>query len=258
VSLSLFDTHCHLADPALVPDLPDVIERARTAGVTEVLIIGLNVENSLEAQCLADQWGFHFAAGIHPSDCATANEVDFETIAKILKSPSCRAVGEIGLDFYHPTNPTMEKQIEVFRRLLSIASDARLPIVIHQRKSAWEVLRIIDEFNLPAGGVFHCFSGDWEYAQEVLRRGFYISIAGNITYKNTHLIETVVNTPLDRLLIETDAPYLTPVPFRGKRNEPAYIAYTAARIAELRNLPLEDLAMQLNQNAQRLFGSGAK
>ena len=255
MTYSLFDTHCHLADPALAEDLNQVVSRAREAGVSDMLVIGLDVENSLQAQAVATQYGFYFAAGIHPSDCGTASNGDYRAIIELSRAPRCRAIGEIGLDFYHESNPPAAKQVEVFREMLAIASEVQLPIVIHQRKSAQEVLEVIDEFTLPAGGVFHCFSGDWEYAQEVMRRGFQISLAGNITYKNTPLLETAIKTPLDRLLIETDAPYLAPVPHRGKRNEPAFVSIVANWVAELRGVTVEELSRQLYENSVRLFGS---
>lgn len=249
---TFFDTHCHLADPAFEGEIAEVVARARAAGVTKIAVIGLDLDNSRASARLAREFDLLFTAGIHPAECQAAQEMDIQGVAHLLSDPLCVAVGEIGLDYYRK-EPPHDLQTALFRRMLALASASGLPVVMHQRNSAVDVLRIVDEFDLPGKGVFHCFSGDEVYAEEVVRRGFYISMAGNVTYKNGVLGQVVAAAPLDRLLIETDAPYLTPHPHRGRRNEPAHLPHTAAKVAELRGIPVEELSTALSANAERLF-----
>jgi len=252
--IAFFDSHCHLADDALAGDLCDVVAAARETGVGEMMVIGLDPDNSLRCAEIARSFHLYFTAGVHPAECSHTAGDDVAKVIELLKDSRCKAIGEIGLDFYHADNPPASKQIEVFRWMLALASDTSLPVVIHQRNAAREVLEQIDDFSLPAGGVFHCFSGDWAYAEEVLSRGFHISVAGNVTYsKGEALKEVTKRTPQDRLLIETDAPYLTPAPYRGKRNEPGLVIHTAKAVAAIRGGTLEDVARATTENARRLF-----
>jgi TatD DNase family protein len=253
VTINHFDTHAHLADPAFQSDLKEVIERASDAGVTKILVIGLDADNSSHACEIAHRFDLRFAAGIHPSESTSADKATRQRIEKLLNDPLCVAVGEIGLDFYHEDSLDSISQAAAFRMMLNLASETGLPVVIHQRNAAREVLEVLDEFDLPAKGIFHCFSGELAYAQEVIDRGFHISLAGNITYKKSNLVEIASMVPLDRLLVETDAPYLTPSPYRGKRNEPAYVIHTVNRIAEIRGISLAEIAGRLRENAEELL-----
>jgi TatD DNase family protein len=175
-------------------------------------------------------------------------------LARLAKDPQVVAVGEIGLDFYRNRSP-QGAQKETFRQMIRLAHQVKLPVIIHDREAHQEVLTILKEEKAEEiGGVFHCFSGDWAMAKECLDLNFYLSITGAVTYKKGSILEEVVRlAPLESLLLETDAPYLTPHPFRGKRNEPAYLVYTAARVAEIRGIPLAELSLAVLQNTQRAF-----
>lgn len=250
--MHLFDTHVHLADEAFVSDLDAVIGRASDAGVQQMVVIGIDATTCEQSLKIAASNGFRCSAGIHPSEAAKATEVDYARIETLLSGPLVVAVGEIGLDFYWP-DPPPAPQYEVLRKMLSLASKYSKPVIIHQRNSAQELLKVIDEFELSAGGVFHCFSGDESLAREVIRRGFHVSAAGNVTYKKANWSEVLRSVRKDRLLIETDAPYLSPVPYRGKRNEPAHLTHTAFKVSEILGLTIEETAELTTRNAQRLF-----
>ncbi len=249
----LFDSHCHLDSPQFSDDTQAIIQSARHAGVKEILIIGIDADNSSRSRDLAHRFGLRFTAGIHPHDADSYTPADLLKIAELASDPLCVAIGEIGLDYYR-NYAAKDNQKKLLNEMLSLASDLKLPIVLHQRSVGYDVIDLLDRYDLPAGGVFHCFSDEPEHALEGIKRGYYISFAGNVTYKKSSLLEIACQIPLDRLLIETDAPYLTPHPFRGKRNEPAYVAYTANVIAEARNISLNDLASITRENGKRLFG----
>lgn len=254
--LELFDSHCHLNDPKLAADLPGVLERASAAGVKNMAVIGCNLRDSLFAVHLAEKYPQLIAAvGYHPSDSHGLDEQAFAELAELAALPQVRAIGEIGLDYYWDETPR-EVQRKWFIRQIHLAKELRKPIVIHDREAHGDLYNIVREENAAEyGGIMHCFSGSWELAKEALRRNFYISIAGPVTYKNAKALpEVVKNCPLDRLLIETDSPYLAPEPRRGKTNEPANVFYVAERAAALRGISLEELAAATTANAKRIFG----
>lgn len=254
--LELFDSHCHLNDPKLAADLPGVLERAAAAGVKNMAVIGCNLRDSLFAVHLAEKYPQLIAAvGYHPSDSHGLDEQAFAELAELAALPQVRAIGEIGLDYYWDETPR-EVQRKWFIRQIHLAKELRKPIVIHDREAHGDLYNIVREENAAEyGGIMHCFSGSWELAKEALRRNFYISIAGPVTYKNAKALpEVVKNCPLDRLLIETDSPYLAPEPRRGKTNEPANVFYVAERAAALRGISLEELAAATTANAKRIFG----
>ncbi len=254
MSLALFDTHCHLADPSLLSDIENVVGRARSTGVNKILVIGTNAEDSVTAQSIAHRFDLRFAAGIHPSESGLGAASTIPVVRELLGDPFCVAVGEIGLDFHYLDAPPRTQQEDIFRQMLILAQESLKPIILHQRDSREEILEILDEFDLPSKGVFHCFSGDRSYAGQVLSRGFHVSFAGNVTYKNSNLAEVAATLPIDRLLIETDAPYLSPLPYRGRQNEPGYIVETARRLADIRGVTLEEISERTSANACRLFG----
>lgn len=256
MSGELFDTHAHLHFPHFADDLPAVLERARAAGVRRQVTVGTDPESSRAALAVAarepDVWA---TVGIHPHDAAAADEAAFAALAALAREPRVVAIGEIGFDFYRNLSPP-EVQESVFRRLLALAREVGKPVVVHCRDAQAEVLRVLaDERVGEVGGVMHCFSGDVEIARRCLDLGLLISLAGPVTYPRARALPEVARyVPADRLVLETDCPYLPPQGHRGQRNEPAHLALTAARVAELRGEPLDRLAERTTANACRLFG----
>ena len=253
----LFDTHAHLHFPEFSEDLPAVFERARLAGVRWMLTIGTDLESSRRAVALAEAHPDTYAAvGIHPHDAAQADELALAALGDLARSsPRVVAMGEMGLDFYRNLSPR-DVQEHVFRRQLALGRQLGKPVLIHCRDAHVETLEILTAERVPdAGGIMHCFSGDTHVARRCLDLGLLISLAGPVTYPNARKLPEVVRmVPADRLVIETDCPFLPPQPYRGKRNEPAYLPITAARVAELRGLPVEELGPRMSSNALTLFG----
>jgi len=255
--MRLFDTHAHLHFPDYADDLDAVLERARAAGVRGMVTIGTDRESNRAVTALAkrlpDVWA---TVGIHPHDAGEAAEADFGEMERLAgEEPKVVGFGEMGLDFFRDLSPR-EAQEKVFRRQIDIARRARKPIIVHCRDAHAETLAVLGEERAgETGGVMHCFSGNVEIARRCLDLGFYISLAGPVTYKNARALPEVARfVPGDRLVVETDCPYLPPTPHRGKRNEPAYVALTAACIAELRGTDPEALCDALTANAAKLFG----
>jgi TatD DNase family protein len=251
----LVDSHCHLDDAQFDADREAVIERARAAGVERLLAVGTGSgPPDLEAGIrLAESWP-HISAtvGVHPHDASKARPETFERLRELLARGNVVGLGEIGLDYHYDFSPR-EVQLEVFARQLEIARDAGKPVIIHTREAWEETLRALGSG--PHRGIFHCFSGGPEEAAQVLELGFHISFAGVVTFpKAVRIQEAARIVPLDRLLVETDAPYLAPVPRRGKRNEPAFVIETARRVAELRGESFERVAAATTENFARLFG----
>ena len=264
---SLIDTHCHLEMDQYGPDREAVIQRARDAGLEAMLTIGSDLKGNIGGLELSRKYDFIYSSvGFHPHDAKDFTEEVFQQIknwaakykiqnlhAKHL--PKVVAIGEIGLD-YHYDNSPREVQRAVFLKQLQLAKETDLPVIIHSREAKQDTLDIIRESGV-AKGVLHCFSGDMDMARQAMAMGFYISIAGPVTFKKAgNLHEAARAIPDDFLLIETDAPYLAPEPFRGRRNEPAYLLHTAKAIAELRGITLEDVARITTLNAKRLFSIG--
>ena len=268
----LIDSHCHLDD---YEDLPAVLTRAADAGVGTLLAIGIGDGPSTMHRALefAHQHENIFAtAGIHPQEARQATPAALAQLTTLAADPRCLAIGEIGLDYYHLTNPDIPTQQAAFIAQLQIAADARKPITLHVRTSelavpaakqryepadAWDdLLRILAEHWTPHAlhGIMHCFAGNAAQAEASLAMGFYLSFAGNLTYPKSTVIQQVAATaPADRILIETDAPFLTPIPLRGQRNEPAQVVLTAQFLAGLRNSTLEAIAAQTTANFHALF-----
>ncbi|HYE91333.1 MAG TPA: TatD family hydrolase [Terriglobales bacterium] len=255
MTTELFDTHAHLHFPDLASDFDAVMARAREAGVRRMVTIGTDVETSRAAIEVAerdpDVWA---TVGLHPHDAAAGDDAVFDELERLGRSPRVVAVGEMGLDFFRNLSPR-PVQDAAFRRQIALARRLRKPVVIHSRDAHPETLALLAEEHVSdVGGVMHCFSGDVEIARRCLDLGLHISLAGPVTYPNARALPDVARfVPGDRLVVETDCPYLPPQPYRGKRNEPAYIAITAARIADLRKESLDDLAARTTANAVRLF-----
>jgi TatD DNase family protein len=252
----LVDTHCHLEMEAFNPDRDEVIRRAKDAGVGALITIGSDLTGNIGGLELSRKYDFIYSSvGFHPHDAKDFTEEIFNQIKTWLKEQKVVAVGEIGLDYHYDHSPR-EIQREVFRKQLQCAEEVDLPVIIHSREAEKDTLDIIRASGAKKG-VFHCFSGDVEMAAQAMKLGFYISIAGPVTFKKAKGLKEVVRTvPDEYLLLETDAPYLTPEPFRGKRNEPSYLIHTAEVIAELRQVSFEDIARITTLNAKRLFGIG--
>ncbi|MGE3497461.1 MAG: TatD family hydrolase [Candidatus Binatia bacterium] len=252
----LIDSHCHL-DIDFAADRPVVLERARRAGVAAMVTIGASgpFEANREALALADAWPQVFATvGIHPHEAATASEAALDEIIALATHPKVVAIGETGLDYHYDHSPRA-RQREAFARFIAVARTLKRPIVVHLREAdddAVEILRA--ERASEVGGVIHCFSGDADSARRLLDLGFHLSFSGIVTFKNADGPRAAARlAPLDRILIETDAPFLAPVPYRGRRNEPALVVRTALEIAEVRGEPVERLADATRENTERLF-----
>ena len=251
----LFDTHAHLHFPGFDEDRDAVLARARAAGVRRMVTIGTDGETSRAALALADRHPDVWAtAGVHPHDAAESDEAAQAEVERIAAERRVVAIGEIGLDFFRNLSPP-ETQERVLRRFVALARRLRKPVVVHCRDAHAETLTILgEERAADVGGIMHCFSGDVEIARRCLDLGLLISLAGPVTYPNARALPEVARfVPVDRLVLETDCPFLPPQGYRGKRNEPAYLVLTAARVAELRGEPLDDLARRTTDNARRLF-----
>lgn len=253
--MKLFDTHAHYTDNAFNADREDLLSRLLpAAGVAAVVTAGVDVESSRASLALAEQYDFIYAAvGLHPEDCAGCGEAELEEIRRLCRRPRTVALGEIGLDYYWAENPPKAFQQEIFRRQLALAREEGLPVIVHDREAHGDSLAIVREFP-EVTGVFHCFSGSPEMAEELLKRGWYLGFDGPITYKNARRApEVAAVTPLDRIVIETDAPYLSPVPNRGKRNDSRNLPYIVEKLAEWKGVPPERMAEITWENALRLF-----
>ncbi len=248
------DTHAHLDFDLYDEDREIVIQRAIKNGIAAILTIGVDVESSKRAVDLAEKYATVFAAvGIHPTECGDIPDRDFDLIEELAQHPKVVAIGEIGLDYYHMRAPK-EVQKNAFLYQIHLAQRLDLPVVVHNREAHADVLEILTDKKLSdLSGVLHSFSGDEKFLEEVLETNFFISFTGNITFKNSKVEDLVKNVPVERLLLETDSPFLTPVPLRGKRNEPAFIVHTAQKIAEIKEMEVEDLGHITTENAKHLF-----
>ncbi len=253
--IALADTHVHLNDKQYKNDWEETAARALQAGVVFMSNIGYDLPSSrLAVKMAGGKNGLYATVGIHPHDALTLNDASFEELHSLACHPRVVAIGEIGLDYYRDFSPR-EAQRSAFRQQMGLARELGKPVVIHDRDAHEEVLKILrEEKAREVGGILHCFSGSWEMAREAIKMGFYISFAGPVTYKNARrLPEGARQVPVDRLLIETDCPYLTPEPYRGRRNEPLYVTLVAEKMAELRGIELEELAVATLSNARTLF-----
>ena len=252
---ALFDTHAHYDDEQFDRDRDELLESLPDAGVGLVLNPGCDEESSRKALALAESHPHVYAAvGWHPENCGPFQPSDIAALRRLAGHPKAVAIGEIGLDYHWEENPPKEKQQKVLRLQLALARELNLPVIIHDRDAHADCLSIIDEFP-GLYGVFHCYSGSLEMARELLRRGWYLGFDGPVTYKNARKnLAVAKECPADRLLLETDAPYLAPIPMRGIRNDSRYLVYVAARLAEVRGVTKDQLIAQSAENGKRLFG----
>lgn len=252
----MFDSHAHLSSPQFDHDRDKAASRAFTAGLSGWIEVGTNTENSRGAIALAEQHeGVHASVGVHPSDIQSIDEEGWNNIEQLLKSEKVKAVGEVGLDFYRGGTPT--EQLPILERFVDLAKRHQLPILFHVRSSktsdAHDVL-IAFLRKHPCNGVIHTFSGSGKQANRYIDLGMYLSFSGVVTFKNAAEIANVArDAPLNRILVETDCPYLSPEPYRGKRNEPAYVKYVVEKIAQLREISFEEVDKKTTENARQLF-----
>lgn len=250
------DTHAHLAEPEFDDDREAVIQRAKAAGLGRIVVIGCGLVGAQRAIALAETDDlFKAVVGFHPEEVLTLQEEDWPIMEALVRHPKVIAVGEIGLDFYWDKDPAHHAlQETVFLRQMALANTVDKPIVIHSRDAIQRTHDLLKKHPVTRKGIMHCYSGSLEMAKAFIALGYTISLAGPVTFKNAHVpVEVALGIDLDHLLIETDSPYLAPHPHRGKRNEPAYVKWTAERIASLKNVPLSDLEAKLEQNYNKLF-----
>ena len=250
----LFDTHAHYDDESFDADRDAVLTALPEQGVGLILNPGCDVESSRKAVRYAAAYPHVYAAvGIHPENCGGCTAGDLDAIRALAQLPKTVAIGEIGLDYYWAENPPRDFQQQVLRQQLALARELARPVIIHDREAHADTLAIVREFP-GVTGVFHCFSGSPEMARELLKMGWYLGFDGPVTYKNARRApEVAAVTPLDRMLIETDSPYMTPVPYRGRRNDSGYVHLVAEKLAEWKGVTPEEMARVTTENGKRLF-----
>lgn len=253
----LIDSHCHLDYlklEGIAGGLTTLLEQARAKGVQQFLTIGVSQDNALKVKSIAEQYPFVYCAvGIHPLDLQNGQTVSLDWLLKAIDHPKVIAIGETGLDFHYQPD-TAKAQQASFELHLEAAKQSTKPVVIHTREAQALTLALIKQADLPQAGVLHCFTEDWQMAKAALDLGYYISLSGIVTFRNAEALREVAKKiPHDRLLVETDAPYLAPVPYRGKANLPEYVKEVAEFIAKLRNVSFDDFAETTIQNFYRLF-----
>ncbi len=261
----MIDTHCHLNFQAFDNTIDDVVRRFNEKGGEALIVVGAKIDSSEKAISIAEKYSSCFSSiGFHPHHIREINNLSEieEKLEKLINNKRVVAIGETGIDYYQYNNSSQiaiedkKLQKELFLLHLNLANRHKLPVIIHCREAQSDMLRYVSDYmkHNCITGVFHCFDGSIEYLEQVLTLGFYIGFDGNITYKkNKHLRNLIKKTPLDRMLVETDSPYLTPEPFRGERNEPAYISYIIEKIAEIKKIKPEKIASETSENAKTLF-----
>lgn len=254
INYNIFDSHAHYDDEQFDSDRDEVIKEIKENKVIGVLNCGSSLKGARMSLELAEKYDFFYAAvGIHPENAHEFTEEVLKELRSMSKKNRVRAIGEIGLDYYWEENPSREIQKSVFRAQMQLAEELKLPVIIHDREAHEDTLNIIKEFP-NVKGVVHCFSGSVEFAQQCLKEGYYIGITGVITFKNAKkIIEVVKVIPVERLLVETDCPYMAPVPFRGKRNKSNYIKYILEQIAQIKEMSVEDLSNETIKNIKNLL-----
>ena len=252
----LFDTHAHLDDDALYPQVDEILTNAKEAGVSWINSVGSSLPSSKRNVELASKYPdqVYASIGIHPGELAADNDDQLEQLIKLARRPRVIAWGEIGLDYNYP-EPPRQSQKHYFIRQIALAKEVGLPIIIHNRDSHQDMLEILRREKAGSnGGILHCFSGSYQMALECMRLGFMISFAGPLTFKNARIpVEVAKQLPLDMILIETDSPYLSPHPLRGKTNQPSHIVHTAQKLAEIKELDYQKICEITTNNAKKIF-----
>ena len=249
----LFDTHAHLNDAAFDPDREALLESFAQAGVGLVMNAGCDLESSREGIAMAEKYPWRYASvGSHPDAASEVNEEVIQAYRQLCRHEKVKAIGEIGLDYYYEDIPR-EIQQKAFRMQLELARELDLPVIVHERDAHEDGLAIIKEFPT-VRGVFHCYSGSAEMARQLVNLGWYIGFTGVLTFKNARkAVETAASIPLERIVLETDCPYMAPVPFRGKRNHPGYLYLMAEKLAQIRGISVEEAAAATTENGKRLY-----
>ena len=248
----LIDSHIHLDSKVYSDDLPELLIKANQSGVQKIITPGTSLESSAKCiQIAQENDGVYAAVGVHPHDADDAADEFVNRLEEMSRDETVVAIGEIGLDFFKNYSP-IESQIKVFKVQLELAEKLNLPVIIHNRDSDDDMEKCLTE-NSAVKGVIHCYTGGMDFAEKLLSMGYYLGFTGVITFGNEELVEVVKMIPKDRLLIETDGPYMTPVPHRGKRNEPAYVKYVAEKIAQIKNMPIDELTEISSENCLNLF-----
>lgn len=250
----IFDSHAHYDDEAFNEDRDKVIEELRSNGIVGVLDCGSSIEGARMSVELSNTYDFFYSAiGIHPEYADKLNEEMLTELKKLSSNPKVKAIGEIGLDYYYEENPKREIQIDAFRKQMMLAQALHLPVVIHDRDAHEDTLNIIKSFP-KVEGVIHCFSGSVEFARECLKLGYYIGFTGVITFKNAKkIIGVAKEVPIDRILVETDCPYMAPAPHRGERNRSENIQYVLEKLSEIKEIPVEEISQSTCINIKRLL-----
>ena len=251
----MIDSHCHLDFDHFKDIRGQVIDEAKRAGLSTIINIGIDLETSQKSIALAEEYEMVYATvGFHPHDSKKFNEENLTAIRQLCHHPKVVAIGEIGLDYYRDYSPR-DIQRKVFRRQLELAVETQLPIVIHTREAFEETYQIVREYaGSLKGGVFHCFPGDYNEAKRVFDLGFIISMGGVITYKNSRMSRLAGKIPLNKVILETDAPFLTPVPHRGKVNQPGYVSFVYRKLSEIRQEPLKNIEKTVDRTCRKFFG----
>ena len=253
--MRLIDTHAHLDFDDYNQDREEVFNRARKIGVDKIVNIGADLEGSRRAVKLAEKYGDVYASvGIHPNEADTVNEKSLAELKILASSPKVKAIGECGLDFYYDNSPR-KIQKEAFKKQLNLALELKLPVVIHSREAAAETLEILDQTaDFAQNLIFHCYAYGLEEIEEIIKRDYYVAFGGLITFNSAQPIRDALRKmPLNRILLETDAPYLTPAPHRGKRNEPAYLEHIVNKAAEIKQISAEKMGEITTENAERIY-----
>ena len=250
----MIDSHCHLYIKNSPGQQDQLIKEAAAEGISKIINIGIDIETSELSVDLAEKFdSIYCTVGIHPHDAKKLNEQSIEKLRQLAAHKRVVAIGEIGLDFYRNLSPK-PLQYEAFEKQLELAIDLKKPVVIHTRESLIETIEVVNKYAAElVGGVFHCFPGDADDAERIFELGFSVSFGGVMTFKNSDMARVASRVPLEKIILETDAPYLTPVPFRGKQNRPAYVKYVYEKLAELRGLPTAEVEMIIDRNCIKLF-----
>lgn len=250
----IFDSHAHYDDQSFDEDREQVIRELEKNNIIGVLNCGASIQGARDSVKLADKYDFFYAAvGIHPEYADKLNENILDELRELAKNPKVKAIGEIGLDYYYEENPEKQVQKDAFIKQMKLAKELELPVVIHDRDAHRDTLEIIRKFP-EVRGVVHCFSGSPEFAEECLKLGYYIGCTGVVTFKNAKkIIEVLKTVPMDRILVETDCPYMAPVPYRGKRNRSDYIKFVIEKISEIKDISTEDIEQVTIKNTKSLF-----